>query len=747
MSRRPRLPLFWSVLLALAFVVALLWWGLPWLAMWAAGGARPLPLPGVARAIYLLLALGGAAVYVTRSDEALREFLGPVLAGLRGPARGAPHARWQRPLRGVVLALVPLLAGLALWAWTAPRAESPTILRIQHPTLPGAYERLENPLRARPDRAAVLAEGREIFQRSCRPCHGDAADGAGPAAWGLTLKPASFTDPGTIATVVEAYAYWRVTEGGPGLPPEATPWDSAMPAWRDDLTDEQRWKAVLAAYDLAGVEPRRPERLDGVAPAGAARARPAEAPDAAEPGRRIYVKRCLACHGEKGDGGGPVAPDLDPRPRDFTLGSFKLRTTGSGEPPTDADLFRVVTRGIPGTAMSGWTTLSPDERRAVIAYVKGFSPAFREGTPTVVRPAREPAASPERLARGREAYRQAKCWECHGKSGRGDGPAAPTLKDDAGDPIRPTNLRKGWRYKGGRDAADIFMRLSTGMDGTPMPSYADALAEDERWALAHYVRSLQTAEEPSATVVLRASRVAAPVPDGPDDPRWRPTPYLAVPLAGQVIARPRWQSPAVDALTVRALWEGRAIAFLLEWDDPVQDMAREPRDAVRLQFPLTVARGPERPHFFLGNPGRPVALWHWRAGARATGGAAVVKERAEGFRTPLVALPADAQDVRGRGVWRDGRWRVVLTRALAPGDPRTDVTFTPGRLLPFAVQAWDGANGEHGLRMSLSSWSYVVLDAPAPVTAYLLPLLGVALVGLAELGLLRRVKRQEIQIP
>ena len=762
---RYRLPLFWSVALALVVVWLLLELALPWLGMWVAGHERPLPVPGVVRLIYLVLALVGAAVYVTISDESIAEFLRPLIAGLRGPDPAAPRARWLRGARLAVLVLVPLAAGGFVYARTAPRIQSPTVLRIQHPTIPGAYERLKNPFRERPDER-TLAEGREIFQINCRPCHGDAADGAGPMAWGFRLKPANFTDPGTIATVVEAYAFWRVTEGGPGLPPEATPWDSAMPAWRQDLTDEQKWKAVMAAYDLAGVEPRKPEKLESFGPSAAwAQAKPAETPESRERGKRIYVKRCLACHGEKGDGQGPVAPYLDPRPRDFTLGAYKFRTTGSGEPPTDEDLFRVVSRGVPGTAMSGWATLSAEERWQVIGYLKSFSDAFKEKV-TVVKPAREPAASAELIAKGQDVYQRAKCWECHGQSGRGDGPSAPTLKDDAKQAIRAANLRKGWLIKGGREARDIFMRFSTGMDGTPMPSYADSLAEDERWALAHYVASLQTKEEPSAEVVLRAARIAGEPPADPRDPRWQAAPRLVMPLAGQAIAKPRWQNHAVDAVTVRALYGERAIAFLLEWDDrfkdtehrpgpepelrgstyPQLDLSKPPReeklrDAVRLQFPVMVPTGPERPHFFLGGPGQPVALWHWRADLNERGGNAVVKERAEGFQKPVAELPAAAQDVSGRGTWAEGRWRVVMTRPLAPKDPTQDVTFEPGRLVPFAVQAWDGANGEKGLLLALSSWHFVVLEAPAPVSAYLFPLLGIGVVGLAEWWLIRRVRR------
>jgi len=763
---RYRLPLFWSVVLTLVAVWLLLELALPWIGMWVTGYPRPLPVPGVVRLIYLALALVGAAVYVTISDESIAEFLRPLIAGLRGPDPAAPRARWLRGARLAVLVLVPLAAGGFVYARTAPRIQSPTVLRIQHPTIPGAYERLKNPFRERPDER-TLAEGREIFQINCRPCHGDAADGAGPMAWGFRLKPANFTDPGTIATVVEAYAFWRVTEGGPGLPPEGTPWDSAMPAWRQDLTDEQKWKAVMAAYDLAGVEPRKPEKLESALVGAAwAQAKPAETPESLERGKKIYAKRCLACHGDKGDGQGPVAPYLNPRPRDFTLGAYKFRTTGSGEPPTDEDLFRVITRGIPGTAMSGWTTLSAEERWLVIGYVKKFSDAFKEKG-TVVTPAKEPSASPELLARGKDVYKRAKCWECHGESGRGDGPSAPTLKDDAKDAIRAANLRKGWLIKGGREPRDIFMRFSTGVDGTPMPSYADSLAEDDRWALAHYVASLQTNEEPSAAVVLRAARVAGELPAAPGDPRWQAAPRLVMPLAGQVIAKPRWQNHAVDAVTARALYNDRAIAFLLEWDDPFKNVEHRPgpepelrpwtypkidlnperthtlRDAVRLQFPVTIPTGPERPHFLLGSPGQPVTLWHWRADLNERGGNAIVKERAEGFQKPIADLPADAQDVSGRGAWAEGRWRVVMTHPRVPKDPTKDVTFEPGRLIPFAVQAWDGANGETGLLMALSSWHFVVLESPTPVSAYLFPLLGIGVVGLAEWWLVRRVRRTE----
>lgn len=105
-----------------------------------------------------------------------------------------------------------------------------------------------------------LFEGRILYARNCRPCHGDSAAGDGAMADGLRLRPINFTDNGTIETIVEGYTFWRVANGGPGLPKEATPWDSAMPEWKVDLPDGYRWRIILAEYDLAQKTPRQPEK-------------------------------------------------------------------------------------------------------------------------------------------------------------------------------------------------------------------------------------------------------------------------------------------------------------------------------------------------------------------------------------------------------------------------------------------------------------------------------------------------------
>ena len=104
-----------------------------------------------------------------------------------------------------------------------------------------------------------LFEGRALYAMNCRPCHGDSVAGDRPMADGFKLRPINFTDNGTIDTIAEGYTFWRVANGGPGLPTEATPWDSAMPIWKLNLSDEERWKIIMAEYDLAQKTPRIPE--------------------------------------------------------------------------------------------------------------------------------------------------------------------------------------------------------------------------------------------------------------------------------------------------------------------------------------------------------------------------------------------------------------------------------------------------------------------------------------------------------
>jgi cbb3-type cytochrome oxidase cytochrome c subunit/mono/diheme cytochrome c family protein len=221
-----------------------------------------------------------------------------------------------------------------------------------------------------------------------------------------------------------------------------------------------------------------------------------------EEGKAIYERRCIGCHGVKGDGKGAAAIFLTTKPRVFTDGIFKLRSTPNGSLPTDADLYRTITMGIPGTAMPPWHELTEKERWYLVQYVKSFSDRFKDETPepSIVIPP-EPQNTPDSVARGKEVFKNMQCAECHGEAGKGDGPSAETLRDNWGNPIKPYDFTRGGQLKGGPAPRDLYRAFSTGLDGTPMPSFADSLTPDQRWDLVHFIMSLS---EPGT--YLRASK-------------------------------------------------------------------------------------------------------------------------------------------------------------------------------------------------------------------------------------------------
>lgn len=208
-------------------------------------------------------------------------------------------------------------------------------------------------------------------------------------------------------------------------------------------------------------------------------------------GQAWYGQLCTPCHGPNGDGKGPRAPQLSPRPRDFTKGLYEFRSTPSGAPPTDEDIWKVVSDGLHGTAMVPWVTFSEHDRWALVAYVETFSRRFaierRQFAITIPTPL--PAVTPGLVAKGQKLFNDAGCVECHGVKGLGDGPSVPTLVDASGRPIRPLDFPSGV-FRRGATLKDIYLTIRTGLDGTPMPSYASSLSEDQTWAVAAYVRSL-----------------------------------------------------------------------------------------------------------------------------------------------------------------------------------------------------------------------------------------------------------------
>ena len=214
----------------------------------------------------------------------------------------------------------------------------------------------------------------------------------------------------------------------------------------------------------------------------------------AERGKDIFERECSSCHGARGAGDGPAAAFLDPKPRDFTKKTFKFRTTESGKPPLTEDVLATLERGLPGSAMPSFAFLSLEDRRKAGAYVFKLSGLLGKPEPPVFPdPGTPPSTTTAGLERGKALYSSQGCVACHGETGRGDGMSAATLKDNAGQPVRPRDFTTGI-FRGGAESRDVYYRIFAGIDGTPMPSFAESVTEeDERWALVSYVKSLVSA--------------------------------------------------------------------------------------------------------------------------------------------------------------------------------------------------------------------------------------------------------------
>jgi mono/diheme cytochrome c family protein len=224
--------------------------------------------------------------------------------------------------------------------------------------------------------------------------------------------------------------------------------------------------------------------------------RPPTTAELLELGARVYRGACIQCHGEKGDGKGKEAVNLLIPPRDFTAATFLIRSTPLGSLPLDTDLFGSIRRGFrPDVGMPSFAFLSDTEVWAVIAHLKTFSERWKTEQP---QPAVELPPPPPRTAQleqqGQVYFMSlGACFVCHGMQGQGDGPAAGgtayTVGSHAGEKVPPANFTRPQNFKGGRRLEDVYRAVSTGLDGTPMPSFA-ALTPEQRWSLVYFVLSL-----------------------------------------------------------------------------------------------------------------------------------------------------------------------------------------------------------------------------------------------------------------
>jgi len=531
-----------------------------------------------------------------------------------------------------------------------------------------------------------------------------------------------------------------------------------------------------------------------------------------EAGKRVYFTKCVWCHGVDGAGDGPAADRLWPRPRNFNQGTFKIRHTASGELPLfDAkkpipgqnDLFETVTHGLPGSAMPSWEgILSEEQRLQVLSFVttqlvkdRRYDDKDTETMTVLQLDSIKPVSpSKESIEKGAQLVVDKKCIECHGVDGRGDGNAF-NLKDDWGFPIQPASWHKCWNFRGSRQDAynvkNIFRTFSTGVNGTPMPSFADNTTIEERWHIANFVQSLcerdakgnplqidPLTDKPKINFVISSGPIEGEIPDDPEHELWQKRERRLVALGGQITHKPRNFVNRIDDVWVKSLYNEKEIVFMFKWEDRSKSVAEgklpfqptevnldaygikeqspktgEPdsiaanqnkyavyNDAFAFQFPVKWQElpPPEKPRFMWGDDKYPVDIVKWEADGSlraftGTGWDQDFEER-DDYTEKLKLMKAE---------WKDGQWTLMIRRPIK-ADYDEDTYFEMGKYIPTVFFVWDGHNGDVGRKLAVSAFYYTILEPPIPMETYIYPtLIAVGVVILEGWVLTRRANKKK----
>jgi len=225
-------------------------------------GVESAPVPGSVALQYMLTICVGVLLWVSGNEERWRRF--------KEPIQRTMVDRDRRILRASLLVAVPLLVAFLTYDRVRPSLNAPPSFRAIHPAPPSQItfrgqtmelNGLVNPLRATGSLEAHYEEGKRVYYENCLACHGDALNGGGHYAPGFNPAPLNFQDVGTIAQLTESFVFWRIAKGGPGLPNEGGPWNSAMPVWENFLTEDEIWSVIIFLYEQTGHTPRTWEEV------------------------------------------------------------------------------------------------------------------------------------------------------------------------------------------------------------------------------------------------------------------------------------------------------------------------------------------------------------------------------------------------------------------------------------------------------------------------------------------------------
>ena len=614
----------------------------------------------------------------------------------------------------LLAALLLLTLPSSLLGFTAPTSkDTPKSITLKGKEF--SLENIKNPFSSDPE---TIKEGGEIYIKNCFLCHGDLLDGKGLFGKSFFPAPANFTQKNSVVSKTPAYAFWRIMKGGKGLPERFEPWNSAMPAWEDVLSQEEVWKTIL--YINETVKERRQPISEKQNPS-------------IKQGKNIYLKKCAFCHGEKGKGDGPSKEYTLPHPRNLTKGHIKIRSTSFGKIPTDEDLFDAVSNGMKGTTMPSWSHLSNSDRQSLVLYIKSLSKKFKKFKKRgkkhkIITIPEPPTLSQEGIERGKKSF-MINCSGCHGVKGRGDGVTTARIVDYSSNAIWPRNLSEPWNFRRGTTRKDIFLTLRTGLSTTAMPKFSPRIFKDQEiWDIVDFVLTLGSPKQPQVKPVILAKKTSEDLPDDFNASFWTKMKSAYIPLGGQILQKPKSYFPTVRNLTVQAAYNDKEIAFKIDWDDPSYDPAlqeknivkasptpplpehlkgakeEEPIEPVKPDFPDALAlqfnlnNEVVKPYFLNGDSDHPVNLWKWTSSDNTAH---------EWNTTGLTnwSLQNDkSQSIKTQANYQFGRYFLIIKRKLKVNDEKIDVQFEAGKSLLIAFNIWDGYQGENGAKKTISSW-------------------------------------------